>query len=492
MANDRESIGDDRCSSLVRAFSGIYSGSTEIAALLKAITDTLPLGFYVVDARSAKIVYFNDRFCQLWGLEHLKDKMKGGTLDNRDISPEIVRKIDGTHTVLSPGMRADSGCTVASAQELCLLDGRIIRRFSSPISYGDGSSIGNLFAFEDVTEQARAQENIRKSHERYKELADALPQIVFEMDLQGNLTYVNRSAYTIMGVTDEDFDRGINAFDNIVPEDRARAQDNMTRSLEGSQTGSEYTLVRKDGSRLPVIINSKPIYRDHRAVGFRGIIVDITGQKKTEEQIRASLLEKEVLLKEIHHRVRNNLQVISSLLSLQMTNADDLVAAGLLRESQSRIKTIALIHEKLYDAGDLARVDFKDYLVKLGSHLAYANGVTPEKVKIVIEGDLLALEPDVVVPCGLIMSELITGSLKRAISDDAIREVYIGLRGGDRIIITFSAGSTVLPESAGDKATDDVSRQLVTMLVEQLEGTISLNPEGNVITLEFPVKKRHD
>ncbi|MGA9141148.1 MAG: PAS domain S-box protein [Methanocella sp.] len=492
MASDREELSDSQCLSLAQAFSGIYSGSTEIAALLKAITDTLPLGFYVVDARSAKIVYFNDRFCEIWGLGHLKDKMRDGTLDNRDISPEIVRKIDGTHTILSPVLLADSGSAGTTAQELSLLDGRVIRRFSSPISYGNGSSIGNLFAFEDITEQARAQENIRKSNERYKELADALPQIVFEMDLQGNLTYVNPSAFKIMGVTEEDFDRGINVIDYVAPEDRARALDNMAESLLGGQTGNEYTLVRNDGSRLPVILNSKPIYRDHRAVGFRGIIVDITEQKKTEEQIRASLQEKEVLLKEIHHRVRNNLQVISSLLSLQMAYADDFVAVGLLRESQSRIKTIALVHEKLYGSNDLARVDFKDYLVKLGAHLMYANGIAPGKTRIVVEGDSITLEPDVVVPCGLIVSELITNGLKRASADDRTGDILIGLHDGDRIAITFSAGVAVLPESIDGKEPDDMSRQLVTMLAEQLDGTISREPESTAVTLEFPVKKRHD
>jgi two-component sensor histidine kinase len=114
--------------------------------------------------------------------------------------------------------------------------------------------------------------------------------------------------------------------------------------------------------------------------------VDITEQKKKEEQIRASLQEKEVLLKEIHHRVRNNLQVISSLLSLQIAYSDDFVAVRLLRESQSRIKTISLVHEKLYGSADLARVEFKDYLGKLGAHLVNANGLMPGKVKISIEG----------------------------------------------------------------------------------------------------------
>jgi PAS domain S-box-containing protein len=475
----------------MHAFSGIYTGSTEITALLKAITDTLPLGFYVVDARSEKIVYFNDRFCDIWGFGHLAAKMKDGTLDNQDISPEIVRKIDGTRTVLSPILRAGAGYASASAQELSLLDGRTIRRFASPVSYGNGSSIGNLYAFEDITEQTQAQGMIRKSNERYRELADALPQIVFEMDLQGNLTFINRSAFTIMGYTPDDFDRGINVIDRVAPEDRARVLDNIAGLLHGGQTGGEYTFVREDGSRLPVIINAKPIYRNGRPTGFRGIVVDITEQKKTEEQIRASLQEKEVLLKEIHHRVRNNLQIISSLLSLQMAYSDDFVAVRLLRESQSRIKTISLVHEKLYGSADLARVEFKDYLGKLGAHLVNANGLMPGKVKISIEGDSIALEPDVVVPCGLIMSELITDSLKRAFAGDLPDEIHIGLQGYEQMTITYADNSPAESKHTDGSGPDNMSRQLVNMLAEQLDGTISHNMSQNAVIIEFPLKKRH-
>lgn len=491
MAYDRDAINDGQCISLIQAFSGIYSGSTEITALLKAITDTLPLGFYVVDARSDKIVYFNDRFCDLWGLGHLAGKMKDGTLDNQDISPEIVRQIDGARTTLSPCERTDVCSPGASIHEICLLDGRVIRRFASTISYGNGSSIGSLYAFEDVTEQARAREKIRKSNERYKELADALPQMVFEIDMQGNITFLNRSGYALTGYTDQDYDRGLNAMEMVTPEERTRALDNLAEALRNGQTGNEYTLVRKDGSRMPVIVSSKPVTRNGRTVGYRGIIVDITEQKKTEEQIRASLREKEVLLKEIHHRVRNNLQVISSLLSLQMAYAEDFVAAGMLRESQSRIRTIALVHEKLYGAADLARVEFKDYLDKLGAHLTYANGIMPGKVKIAVEGSNIAMEPDVVVPCGLIMSELITDSLKRTSAGGTPDEIHIVLRDGESITITYADNSPVPPGRAAGNEPENFSRHLVNMLIEQLEGTISYDIGQNRTTIEFPVKKKH-
>jgi PAS domain S-box-containing protein len=417
--------------------------------------------------------------------------MKDGTLDNQDISPEIVRQIDGKLTNLSPCAHPDVSSPIAKVHDLYLVDGRAIRRFVSPISYENGSSIGTLYAFEDVTDQTRAQEKIQKSNERYKELADALPQIVFEIDLRGNVTYTNRSAFKLMGFTEGDLDRGLNAIELIAPEDRKRARDYLTDVLQGEETGSEYKFVRKDGSRMPVIVNTKPICRSGKVVGFRGIVVDITEQKKTEEQIRASLREKEVLLKEIHHRVRNNLQVISSLLSLQMAYAEDFVAAGMLRESQSRIRTIALVHEKLYGAADLARVEFMDYLLKLGDQLAFSNGVLPGKVKMIIEGDGIAMEPDVVVPCGLIMSELITDSMKRAAACDSPDRIEIAIYDGEPIRITYTDNYSIEPARARGRETEKFSRQLVNMLVEQLNGTFGYDVSRNAVVIEFPAKKKH-
>jgi PAS domain S-box-containing protein len=489
MAYDGVTNGNKEHASIVQAFSGIYSGSTGISAILKTITDTVPLGFYVVDARSEKIVYFNDRFCDIWGLGHLKGQMREGQLDNRDIAPEIIRRTASIST--SPARTVpEKGSEGAAIDELRLCDGRIIRRFSASISYENGSRVGSLYAFEDITEQARAQEKISKSNERYMALANELPQIVIEMDLQGKVTFSNRSAFTLMGYTEEDFSGGLNAIAIVAPEDRARALDNLAKVLQGGQSGNEYVLMRKDGSRMPAIVNTRPVYRDGIATGFLGIIVDITERRKAEEQIKVSLREKEALLMEIHHRVRNNLQVISSLLSLQMAYVDDFVAVGLLKESQSRIRTIALVHEKLYGSTDFARIEFKDYLEKLGLHLALANEIAPGNVKVIIEGDDIAMEPDVVVPCGLIVSELFTDSMKRAAMGGLPDLIRITVHDGERITIAYADNCPVEPSRATGGETERFSQQLVNMLVEQLDGTFGYDVSRNAVIIEFPARNK--
>jgi PAS domain S-box-containing protein len=490
MENDNASDDMEQHETIAPAFAGIGSGSQGISSLLSLITETLPLGFYVVDA--GKIMFFNDRFCEIWGLGHLKERMWDGTLTNHDIAPEIVRKIDGTSTSPSSASLPNSHNSDAEVQELCLIDGRIIRRIAAIIRLAEGSRIGNLYVFEDITEQAHARENIRKSHERYKELADALPQIVYEADLKGNLTFINRSAFTLMRLVEDELDPGMNVFEMVAPEDRERAAANMEAILQGGRTSNEYTFIRMDGSRMPVLVSSRPIYKDGRAAGLRGIVIDITEQKQTEKKLKASLEEKEMLIREVHHRVRNNLQVISSLLSLQMAFVDDFVAMGLLRESQNRVRTIALVYEKIYGSSDLSRVSFRDFAEALARQVADACRVIPGEYRLAITGDDVRLEPDMAVPCGLVMCELISDSILRAVGEGRTDELRIRVTGGDRITLAFGDNSTTVPRSPGLGEPQPMSLQLISMMVEQLEGTIRWeNSAETIATIEFPARGQH-
>jgi len=475
---------------IARTFADIGPGSQGVSSLLSLITDTLPLGFYVVDA--GNILYFNDRFCEIWGLGHLKERMRDGTLTNHDIAPEIVRKIDGASTSPSPADLPNSHNSEAEAQELCLVDGRVIRRIAATIWLGEGARFGNLYVFEDITEQANARENIRKSHERYKELADTLPQIVYETDLKGNLTFVNRSAFTLMRVAGDELEPAMNVFEMVAPEDRERVAANVEAIFDGGRTDNEYTFIRMDGSRMPVLVSSRPIYKNGHAAGLRGIVFDITEQKQTEERLKASLAEKEMLIREVHHRVRNNLQVISSLLSLQMAFLDDFAAIGLLRESQTRVRTIALVYEKIYGSSDLSRVSFRDFSEALAAQVADACRVSPGEYRLAVTGDDIRLEPDMAVPCGLIMSELFAGSIARAVAEGRTDELRLCIRGGDIITVAFGDNGATAPGSPGLGEPLPMSLQLITMMVEQLEGTIRWESSaGTIAIIEFPARGQH-
>jgi two-component sensor histidine kinase/DNA-binding NarL/FixJ family response regulator len=218
------------------------------------------------------------------------------------------------------------------------------------------------------------------------------------------------------------------------------------------------------------------------------LTMEIGERRKVEEKLRASLAEKEVLLKEVHHRVKNNLQIITTLLDLQFDNIRDEQALTALRVSHDRIKSIALVHERVYQAKDLARIDFAGYIESLTSHL-YGSYVTdPERISLKIDAGNVALEIDEAIPCGLIVNELVSNSLKHAFPDGRKGSIAIRVSAVDQGLITLTVADdgVGLPPGMDFRDTESMGLQLVNMLTKQLHGEISLlNEGGAAFTIRF-------
>jgi PAS domain S-box-containing protein len=212
--------------------------------------------------------------------------------------------------------------------------------------------------------------------------------------------------------------------------------------------------------------------------------------KQAEEQLKASLKEKEVLLREIHHRVKNNLQVISSLLRLQSRHIRDEEVHKVFKESQDRVKTMAIIHEKLYQSNDLARVDFAEYIKDLTANLYRSYGVSREAIGLRIQVKNLFLDIDTANPCGLIINELVSNSLKYAFPGGERGEIFIDLRSDhDQIILTVGDNGGAFPKELDFRKTQSLGLQLVISLVEQLEGTIDFHSDGKTeFRISFPAR----
>jgi len=238
---------------------------------------------------------------------------------------------------------------------------------------------------------------------------------------------------------------------------------------------------------------------------------EITRRKEAEELIKASLKEKEVLLKEIHHRVKNNLQVVSSLLYLQSETISDPDLLGLLQDSQNRVRSMALVHERLYQADDLSRIDFSEYVRELASHLIKSYSVDVSAITLRIDADDIALDVDTAVPCGLIVNELISNSLKHAFPADPAREtdghgraghqptgtawdrrgvqrgeIYVELRSEENGQIQLLVGDNGVgfPKGVDFRNMESLGLLLVNSLVRQLRGTVELR---NKIGTEFSI-----
>ena len=328
----------------------------------------------------------------------------------------------------------------------------------------------------DITESKRAEKTLQESEKKYRDLAELLPQTIFETDLNGNITFVNHIGHQIFGYTPEELNKGINMIQILVPEDRARAMKNNQRILNGEKLPfGEFTALKKDGTTFPIIVNTNLIIQEDKIIGLRGILVDITELKDAENKIKASLKDKEVLLREIHHRVKNNMQIISSLLNLQIDYLNDEDAVDVLKESQNRVKSMAMIHEKLYLSTDLTKINFVDYIQSLISNLFYSYNVKEDHIKPILKIEDVNLNIETAIPCGLIITELISNCLKYAFPNQMKGKIIISLKQvEDKFELIISDNGIGLPENININKIKTLGILLVKSLTEQIDGKISI------------------
>ena len=207
---------------------------------------------------------------------------------------------------------------------------------------------------------------------------------------------------------------------------------------------------------------------------------ELAERKWAEEKLKTSLAEKEVLLKEVHHRVKNNLQVISSLLHLQSRQIKDPEALGMFLESQYRVRAMALVHERLYQSEDLSGVNAAEYFRDLASYLHRSYASASGQVSLKVDVDPISLGIDVAIPCGLIISELVSNALKHAFPDDRQGQILVQLHlvQGGRCILVVSDDGIGLPEGLDLETTESLGLHLVNRLVAQIEGSIELDRSG--------------
>jgi two-component sensor histidine kinase len=278
----------------------------------------------------------------------------------------------------------------------------------------------------------------------------------------------------------------------VHPEDLAKFHDQYLEAFKRRETfQAVFRLRHRSGEYRWVVEIGKPFNdMDGRFAGYIGTCLDITEQITAEDRIRASLEEKEVLLKEIHHRVKNNLQVISSLLSLQAGSSQDPETLRLLRESHTRVKSIALIHEKLYQSPNLTQVDIQHYIRSLTEYLCTSYGLDPEKIRLRLDLEQAYLGIGTAIPCGLIINELVSNALKHAFPGDREGEIYVGLhrKGDGEYALVVKDNGIGLPEDLDFPHANTLGMELVGSLVEQLDGRACWSTcSGTNVCISFPV-----
>lgn len=340
-------------------------------------------------------------------------------------------------------------------------------------------------ALEEVEEQnklKKAEEELHKSHWQLKE-AQKLGHIgSWEWNAGSDILNCSDELYNIFGIDKSNFEGNLKSFlDCVHPDDRQVVEENIQKVLsEGKPFAYEYRILRPDGSTRIVSSRSEVIpEKNEQPLRIIGIEQDITERKASEDKIKASLKEKELLLQEIHHRVKNNLQVISSLLRLQSRHINDPEALEIFKESQKRVSSIALVHEKLYQSKDMASINFADYIETLARDIFNFSMNSMQNIKLNLDLDEYYLNIETAIPCGLIINELLTNSLKHAFPSGNNGEIYLGLHGDNgKIVITVKDDGVGLPPQIDIKKPDTFGLQLVYFLKKQIKGDIILD-EGD-------------
>lgn len=362
----------------------------------------------------------------------------------------------------------------------------------NPILGVDGQVVGATIFGNDISERKRADQALFRNEQQYRLLFQHSPIGILHYDTDLQITDCNDRFSAILQTTRArliGLDMNTLRDQNVLPA--------LRRALTGEEGVYEgFYRATTSTAEIWVSMRTAPLFDENAQVkGGIAIVEDVTARHHTEEQVRAALREKEVLLKEIHHRVKNNLNVVCGLLNLQTNLASDALHAP-LEESQKRIHAMALIHEKLYQSSDLARVNIGEYIGDLVDHLhvAYARANSPQ---VNIEVDDVRLDLDTAMACGMIVNELATNAFKYAFPPGvtsharaAPQEIRVALKHTDhRITFTISDNGIGLPPSLDWRHAQSLGLQLAHMFTEQLGGALELDTTAGTrwtITFAMP------
>jgi len=375
-------------------------------------------------------------------------------------------------------------------------DGRVIEQ-AVDWNYsrdGEGNVVGFISVITDITERKQAEEALRQERDFAEGLIETARVIVLVLDNQGRIVRFNPYMEEISGYRLEEV-QGKDWFTTFLPErDRSRIGDLFRESVSGVRIrGNVNPIVTKDGREREIEWYDTTL-KDASGdiIGVLTIGQDVTDRKRADEQLQISLKEKELLLREIHHRVKNNIQVMTGLLRLQANKIKSKPALEAFEETQNRIKALSLVHETLYGSEGPANFDLQRYVERVGKGLLLAYGRSNRSVDLLVDVRGATIGVDAVVPVGLILNELMSNCLKHAFPEKRRGRIRIGTRpaGEDNIEFSVSDDGVGLPQEIDPHNTETIGLGLVVGLAEnQLGGSVEVARDGGTrFTITFGQK----
>jgi PAS domain S-box-containing protein len=328
----------------------------------------------------------------------------------------------------------------------------------------------------DITERKVSEKALLDSEEKFRKVFnksnDAITlSPISEDGTLGRYIEVNDVMCQVLGYSREELLK-MTPMDIVSP-DWDEMPKNAAELLDKGKATFESIHVSKDGHKRPVEISAYIFTLKGKKVSI-ATIRDLTERKKAEDDLKESLKEKEILLREIHHRVKNNMEIISSLLKLQIKQVEEEEAENVLKESQGRVKSMAMIHEKLYQSKSFTKINFKNYVENLVNDIFYSYGIKKGTIEPKLEIENINIDIDTLIPVGLIINELVTNSVKYAFPKGK-GTIKIKLRSNqDQLELIIADNGVGLPDEMDYKNTDSLGLQLVNGLVYQIDGEIEL------------------
>jgi len=370
---------------------------------------------------------------------------------------------------------------------------------AAPIREAQGPLRGAVLVFRDATRERTAERSLSASEARKTAILDSTFDAIVSMGEDHVIVEFNAAGEKLFGYGREEA-VGKSMAELLVPSLREAGSSPAMTCVEsgiGWVFGQvvELPARRADGSEfLAEVAIARVAHHEPRL--FTASLRDVTERRRAEDQakkstadLKASLKEREVLLREVHHRVKNNLQVISSLLNMQVRQVPDRSTRGALEACQTRVQAIALIHEKLYQSEDFAHVPFSDYAKSLTESILYAGGVAADTLSVELHVEPIYLTVERAIPCGLILNELVTNALKHAFPDGRPGVIRVGFHRISKreIALSVTDDGVGLPQSFSVEKSNSLGMKLVSTLVEQLKGRLEITgPGGTAFMVTFP------
>jgi len=452
------------------------------ASLLNAALDSTADGILVVDI-AGNITSYNNTFCSIWGIpEHVLDNalekaalnyMTPLVADSREFSARLNEYY--TH----PGRE--------SYDTVSLLDGRIFERYSKPQKIGD-TVVGRVWSYRDVTERRQAEDALQESLEKFRVIATNTPDHILVQDR--DLRYI-QVINPQLGLTEGDM---IGKTDyEILSRDDADQLTKIKRQVlkSGTAVHMEIPLANSKGEKNVFAGSFVP---KRNAVGdiegLIGYFRNVTDTKRANEKIVAALAEKEILIREIHHRVKNNLQIISGLLDMTRMRTQDPATTGVLTDMMMKIKTMAQIHTRLYESKQFDKINMGGHIRDQVADLSNIYGRSGPEISTTVDAEDLYLPVDQAIPCALIVNEALSNAFKHAFRGRIQGAVMVSAQQeGRNIHIRVRDDGIGIPESVDIHHATSLGLKLIRSLVLQLQGTLSIESTvyGSEVNIDFPI-----